>query len=278
MQSASPGEPAEDLVFEVDSEDEEGEAEVAGVGIGLEKDGLQEEVAASQLSRGAAALVEGEPEGVEGFADEVCPEPAGREVPGDGSAVTELAGEGGSVSGFLAPRSKDILEAVQGRLELKWCAWPGEWESFVSAVRSDGNKSEVAVLDQYPEEFKSRALEKAGRLAQWQENRLMSLLSKMEGLTIAEKVDPKTGEVSADNPVRYQATKFLLERTLGKAPESGSPLTQTGQELQDVVERREYLRRILTNRGEAIEESGTIERRPVDSGQDSGAEPGSDSL
>ena len=145
-------------------------------------------------------------------------------------------------------------------------------------MRSEGNKSEVAVLDQYPEEFKSRALEKAGRLAQWQENRLMSLLSKMEGLTIAEKVDPKTGEVSAANPVPYQATKFLLERTLGKAPESGSPLTQTGQELQDVVERREYLRRILTNRGEAIEESGTIERRPVDSGHDSGAEPGSDSL
>ena len=180
------------------------------------------------------------------------------------------------MSGFLAPRSKDILEAVQGRLELKWCAWPGEWDSFVAAVRSEGNKSEVEVLDKYPEEFKSRALEKAGRLAQWQENRLMSLLAKMEGLTIAEKLDPKTGEVSADNPVRYQATKFLLERTLGKAPESGSPLTQTGQELQDVVERREYLRRILTNRGEAIEESGTIERRPVDSGQNSAGEPGSD--
>jgi len=182
------------------------------------------------------------------------------------------------MSGFLAPRSRDILEAVQGRLELKWCAWPGEWESFVNSVRSEGTESEVAVLDQYPEEFKSRALEKAGRLAQWQENRLMSLLSKMEDLTIADKQDPKTGEVSADNPVRYQATKFLLERTLGRTPESGSPLTQTGQELQDVVERREYLRRILTSRGEAIEETGTIERRPVDSGHDSGAEPGSDSV
>ena len=94
MQSASPGEPAEALVFEVDSEDEEGEAEVAGVGIGLEKDGLQEEVAASQLSRGAAALVEGESEGAAGFTDAVCPEPAGREVPGDGGAVTWLDRKG----------------------------------------------------------------------------------------------------------------------------------------------------------------------------------------
>ena len=182
------------------------------------------------------------------------------------------------MSGFLVPRSSDILDVAQGRLELKWCAWPGDWDSFVKGVRSEGTKSEVAVIDQFPEEFKSRAIEKAGRLAQWQENRLMSLLSKMEDLPIAEKVDPKTGEVSADNPVRYQATKFLLERTLGKTPEGGSPLTQTGQELQDVVERREYLRRILTNRGEAIEESGTIERRPVDQDDNRGPEPGSDSV
>ena len=278
MQGASFGESGEDLIFEVDSEDKEGEAEVAGIGLGLEEDGFQEEASSSQLPRGAVALVEGESEGAAGFTDAVCSEPAGREVSIDGGAVTGLGREGGSVSGFLAPRSRDILDAVQGRLELKWCAWPGDWDSFVKGVRSEGNKSEVAVIDEYPEEFKSRAIEKAGRLAQWQENRLMSLLAKMEGLTIAEKLDPKTGEVSADNPVRYQATKFLLERTLGKAPESGSPLTQTGQELQDVVERREYLRRILTNRGEAIEESGTIERRPVDPGQDSGAEPGSDSL
>ena len=276
MQGSSLGESGEDLVFEVDSEDEEGKASVAGTGIGLEEDGFQEEVAASQLSRGGVSLGEGEPEGVAGFADAVCSEPSGREVSIDGGAVTWLDREGGRVSGFLAPRSRDILDAVQGRLELKWCAWPGDWDSFVSAVRSEGNKSEVSVIDEYPEEFKSRAIEKAGRLAQWQENRLMSLLAKMEGLTIAEKLDPKTGEVSADNPVRYQATKFLLERTLGKAPEGGSPLTQTGQELQDVVERREYLRRILTNRGEAIEESGTIERRPADSGHDSVREPGSD--
>lgn len=263
MQGAPPGEPGEDLVFEVDSEDEEGEAEVAGIGIGLEKDGIQEEASSPQLPRGGAALVGWESEGAAGFTDAVCSEPSGREVPGDGGSITELVGEGRSVSGFLAPRSKDILNAVQGRLELKWCAWPGEWDSFVKSVRSDGSKSEVAVLDQYPEEFKSRALEKAGRLSQWQENRLMSLLAKMEDLTIADKQDPKTGEVSADNPVRYQATKFLLERTLGKVPESGSPLTQTGQELQDVVERREELRRILTNRGDQIEETIRIERRPV---------------
>lgn len=57
MQGSPVGEPAEDLVFEVDSEDEESEAEVTGVGIGLEEDGIQEEAPASQLSWGGVALV-----------------------------------------------------------------------------------------------------------------------------------------------------------------------------------------------------------------------------
>ena len=145
------------------------------------------------------------------------------------------------MSGSLVPSSRDILDAAQGRLELRWCGWPGDWESFVESVKSEGRSSELQVLERYPEEFKSRAIEKASRLAQWQENSLMGLLSQMAALTKAMKADPKTGEEMADNPVRYQATKFLLERTLGKTPESSAAVTQTGEELQNVVERREYL-------------------------------------
>jgi len=94
VQGAPPGEPGEDLVFEVDSEDEEGKAEVAGIGIGLEEDGIQEEASSSQLPRGGVALVDGESEGAAGFTDAVCSEPSGREVPGDGGSITELVGEG----------------------------------------------------------------------------------------------------------------------------------------------------------------------------------------
>lgn len=145
----------------------------------------------------------------------------------------------------------------------------------MESVKSEGRSSELQVLERYPEEFKSRAIEKASRLAQWQENSLMGLLSQMAALTKAMKADPKTGEEMADNPVRYQATKFLLERTLGKTPESSAAVTQTGEELQNVVERREYLRRVLTERGDAIEESGTVERRPVGEESTGGGEPGS---
>jgi len=148
----------------------------------------------------------------------------------------------------------------------------------VDSVKSEGRSSELQVLERYPDEFKSRAIEKASRLSQWQENSLMGLLSQMAALTKAMKMDPKTGEEMADNPVRYQATKFLLERTLGKTPESSSMVTQTGEELQNVVERREWLRRVLTERGEAIEESGTVERRPVGKEPTGGIEPGSGDL
>lgn len=180
------------------------------------------------------------------------------------------------MSGFLAPRSGDILDNVQGNLELKWCAWPGDWETFVVAVNKDGTPMEKKVIAQFPEEFRSRAIEKASRLSNWQENRLYSLLQKMEELTQAEKVDPKTGETSADNPVRYQATKFLLERTLGKTPETSVAMSATGQELNNKVERREYLRRILDERGTAIEEQGTVEIRPADPEEIGKGQPGSD--
>ena len=180
------------------------------------------------------------------------------------------------MSGFLAPRSGDILDNAQGNLELKWCAWPGDWESFLVAVEKSGSEMEKRVLAQFPEEFKNKAIEKASRLSNWQENRLYSLMQKMEELTQAEKVDPKTGEVSADNPVRYQATKFLVERTLGKTPESSVAVSATGQELSNKVERREYLRRILDERGTAIEEQGTIEIRPADPRETDGKQPGSD--
>ena len=106
----------------------------------------------------------------------------------------------------------------------------------------------------------------------------MGLLSQMAELTKAMRVDQKTGEETADNPVRYQATKFLLERTLGKTPESSSVVSHTGEVLKDVVERREELRRILTEKGDQIEETVRVERRPVGEGPTGGVEPGSGDL
>lgn len=179
------------------------------------------------------------------------------------------------MSGSLIPSSRNILDAAQGRLELRWCGWPGDWSSFVDSVKSEGSSSELQVLERFPDEFKSRAIEKASRLSQWQENSLMGLLSQMAELTKAMRVDQKTGEETADNPVRYQATKFLLERTLGKTPESSSVVSHTGEVLKDVVERREELRRILTEKGDQIEETVRVERRSVGEGPSVGGEPGS---
>ena len=140
----------------------------------------------------------------------------------------------------------DRLAVTQRRLELKWCAWPGDWQSFVEKLKADGDEFELLVLDRWPQEFQTRANERAARVATWQENTLIELLGKMHALTEATKTN-KEGERIPDNGIRFNATKFLLERTLGEAPKSTKPDTKTGDALNRMVERREELRAILAD-------------------------------
>ena len=140
----------------------------------------------------------------------------------------------------------DRLAVTQRRLELKWCSWPGDWPSFVKKVKLDGDEYELMVLDRWPQEFQTRANQRAARVATWQENTLIELLGKMHSLTEATKTN-KEGDQVPDNGIRFNATKFLLERTLGEVPKSGKPDTKTGDALNRMVERREELRRILAD-------------------------------
>ena len=127
------------------------------------------------------------------------------------------------MSGFLAPRSGDILDNVQGNLELKWCAWPGDWETFVVAVNKDGTPMEKKVIAQFPEEFRSRAIEKASRLSNWQDNRLYSLLQKMAKVSRLRRLTKYGVTANGDLDGRPWQLKFSRWSGLFALPETVTP-------------------------------------------------------
>lgn len=170
-------------------------------------------------------------------------------------------GSQGGISGSypaLVPKGGATLRA-QKRLELLWCSFPGDWEQFLETVRERDNPDELRVLELYPAEFRLAAVERATRVVTHLENQLPELLAKMGQLTEATKVTTN-GDTIPDNATRLKATQYLIDRAMGAVTERKGPAGETGDGIQNVLERREEIRRILNKDGTGTETRTVTER------------------
>lgn len=174
-----------------------------------------------------------------------------------GSGPREVV-EGGLPVPHRRKQAGGLLRA-QTRLELQYCSWPGEWDDFCAAVRERGDALEIRVLEEYPAEFRSAALDRAQRVVALLENQLPSLLGRMLDLTEATK--PHKDGAVPDNAVRMKATQYLIDRAMGSVTEHRSADTNVGDGARTLLEKKEEILRKLNADGSGTETRTVTERR-----------------
>jgi len=145
----------------------------------------------------------------------------------------------------LPALNRDLHMVTQKRLEVRWATWPDSWATFVETIRAEGSEAEISVINRWPDEFKVAALQRAEKIATWQENRVFEYLQKIDDLTEATKLCQKTGIEVADNITRLTALKYLVDRAMGIAKAPNDPTTPAGESLSANLDEKLRLQRTL---------------------------------
>lgn len=160
--------------------------------------------------------------------------------------------------------NKDAVSTAAEHLEMRWLKYEGNWEEFVHETEERNNEYELEVLRLWPDEFRAAAEAQVQKIAQWEENRLVGLLENMHELATNAEKPTQRGGLVADNGTRFGATKFLIERVLGRAPEADKPKGNLARALDDRLQRRAELKGMLESRGLKITETTVTREVEVD--------------